>query len=107
MRVRTLWLLAAVGVGIASGCGPVIDDISTPTSGKVCYVDSDCVPDDCCGQGHSAVHIDDAPNCRGVTCGNNCPANSIDCVNDVACGIPVCRDQRCTVARTVSEECPG
>lgn len=106
MKTRTLLMVAAVGVGLsicAVGCGPVVDGASTGVPGRVCYVDADCVPDACCGTGSGVVHIEDAPSCRGIQCTNSCDPSSVDC----GCGIPVCRDQRCTVARTVSDKCPA
>ena len=91
-------------VVLAAGCGPYIEDGSGgQLPGPICYLDSDCAPNDCCGEGTRVVHVNDAPSCRGVSCSGTCPANSIDC----GCGIPVCRDQRCQIARTVSAECPA
>lgn len=95
----------ALGFLLLAGCGPVIDDDGGGglAPGPVCYVDEDCVPNRCCGEGTSAVHVSLAPACRGIACTGSCDENTIDC----GCGIPICRDQRCTVARTVSASCPA
>ena len=92
----------AVGLLVGVGCGPIIDEGGPGAlPGPVCYVDEDCVPNGCCGEASNAVHVTDAPSCRGISCTGTCPDNSVDC----GCGIPICRDQRCTVARTVSSTC--
>src|SRR5688500_11791900 len=46
----------------------IIQDINEPYDGPVCYSDSDCVPNDCCGRGTRAVHFSDAPSCQGISC---------------------------------------
>jgi hypothetical protein len=100
-RVRTvLWVGALGGLGLALACGP-FDELPTedPPPGRVCYADSDCVPNACCGTGTGAVHRADGPDCAGVVCSGQCPANQIDC----GCAMPYCRDGRCSAA--VREEC--
>jgi hypothetical protein len=74
-----------------------------PPSGAVCYEDSDCVPDACCGEAQCAVFPEQAPSCSNVSCSGDCPPDSIDC----GCGVPYCRDGRCTVARTSGPGCAG
>ena len=91
------------GMGLVA-CGPIEDFPIDPGSGgpgdgRVCYSDLDCVPNACCGEGTFAVHIADAPDCRGVTCSGSCPPDRINC----GCEIPVCRNSRCQTA--VSESC--
>jgi hypothetical protein len=89
-------------LGVLAGCGleefPIDDGGG---SGPVCYTDADCVPDDCCGVGTRAVHLSDAPDCRGVSCDGMCPPNLIDC----GCGIPVCRNNHCEAAFTSNDRC--
>ena len=91
-----------LALGVLAGCGlgeiPFDDGGG---SGPVCYSDSDCVPNACCGVGSGAVHISDAPDCRGVSCDGTCPANLIDC----GCGIPVCRNNQCETAFTSNDRC--
>ncbi len=99
-------LAVAFAVGaLAAACGETLE-FSGPADGgstKPCFVDSDCVPNDCCGRGNGARHIDNAPDCRGVVCEGTCPTDQVDC----GCGVPVCRNQRCAVAITVNDQCPG
>jgi hypothetical protein len=103
---RLLWVVLGL---LWAGCDPIppVDEpeplCAAPPVGVVCYQDSDCVPDGCCGLGSCAVHESLGPSCSGVRCDGTCPAGTVDC----GCGIPVCREGRCTVARTVSASCPG
>jgi hypothetical protein len=102
LRLLPAFLVAA-GVGLsAAGCGTDLLPPDVPGTGRVCYQDSDCVPDGCCGQASDAVHIEDAPDCSQVTCDGSCPENQIDC----GCGLPVCSDSHCTVAYTTGPGCP-
>src|SRR5688572_28390876 len=85
---RLLLMLAAVGVLSCDG----LEDLIDPPPGKTCYEDSDCVPNGCCGEATTAIHRDDAPACGGVTCSGTCPTAQVQC----GCGVPVCKDQRCS-----------
>lgn len=102
---RALWTGAlfagAFALAVFSSCGPIEEEGGggTLTPGKVCYSDLDCVPNDCCGEGDAAVHIEDAPDCRGIRCDGSCPTDMVDC----GCAIPVCRNSRCAIA--VRETC--
>ncbi|MGV3622294.1 MAG: hypothetical protein ACO1OB_15865 [Archangium sp.] len=69
--------------------------------GRACASNEDCVPSDCCGEGSGVVHVMDAPSCSGRTCTSNCPQNQTDC----GCGVPICRDSRCTVAVATDPMC--
>jgi len=83
-------------LGLLAGCEPIdpLDDIPVGLSDEICYRDSDCAPNGCCGEGTNPTHVSEAPNCSGVRCTGDCPPNSIDCGR---C-IPVCRDSRCAAA---------
>lgn len=99
-----LWLVGASAVvclTIASGCGPFDEfPVDGNGDGRVCYSDTDCVPNDCCGEGGGAVHIQDAPDCRGIQCSGVCDPNQVNC----GCGYPVCRNSRCVVAVNYGDE---
>jgi len=95
---RTGWLPLAVLLS-AAGCGSI--DAQQPDGGRVCYLDSDCVPDGCCGMGTGAVHVLDAPDCSSFDCAPTCPATQVRC----GCGLPVCRDSRCQVAVSTEPRC--
>jgi|SRR5215211_3931832 len=104
MRHRiALALASAAGlvVGALAGCG--IEDFGNDGggSGPVCYSDEECVPNACCGRGTDAVHVSQAPDCRGVSCDDTCPSDMIDC----GCGLPVCRDNHCQAAFTANDRC--
>jgi hypothetical protein len=105
MRHRISVVVAAAGglvLGVLAGCG--LEDMAVDEgggSGPVCYTDSDCVPNGCCGRGTGAVHVSDAPDCRGVSCDGTCPSNMINC----GCGIPVCRNNHCEAAFTSNDRC--
>lgn len=102
MPVSPRMLRATLGVGavaaiflVAAGCGAIEDfPVGDTPSGPVCYSDSDCVPNDCCGEGTGAVHRTLAPDCTGVSCDGSCDPASIDC----GCGIPYCKDSHCATA---------
>jgi hypothetical protein len=104
-RSRTLLAGMLGSMLFAVGCGPLDDlgELPQNPAGPICYQDSDCVPNGCCGRGTGAVHKDNAPQCGGQVCDGQCPTNGVNC----GCGIPVCRDSSCTVATTVSDQCPG
>lgn len=96
--------LAAVllGVGLGGLSCDVVDLPDDPLLGPPCYVDSDCVPNACCGEGTGVVSASQAPDCRTVRCSGSCNPNSIQC----GCGLPVCRDGHCAVAYTSGPACP-
>lgn len=85
---------------LVSGCGTLLE-APLPDAGRPCNQDSDCVPNGCCGEATSAIHVSDAPNCSTVRCTTMCPVNQIRC----GCGLPLCRDSRCTVAVAVDPRC--
>ncbi len=94
-------LFAASLFALALACVP-FDEFpgeEDPAPGRVCYEDSDCVPNDCCGVGTGAVHRLDGPDCRAVFCDGVCDEDLIDC----GCALPICRDGRCTAA--YAEQC--
>jgi hypothetical protein len=103
--LQQLALAAICAAGVLGGalvaCGPLDEDIFGPPSGRTCYENADCVPDGCCGQATAAIHKDDATSCTGVVCQGSCPVDQVDC----GCGLPVCKEQRCTVARQVDARC--
>jgi hypothetical protein len=98
--------LAALALGVALcwagvGCEPVDDgggggggDIPAGLSDTICYRDSDCAPNACCGQGTNPTHVSEAPDCSNVRCDGTCPADTIDCGRCIA----VCRSSRCSAA---------
>ena len=81
-------------------CGAFLEP-PPPNPGRACSQDADCVPNGCCGTAGSATHTLDAPSCAGVTCSGMCPAAQVSC----GCGVPICRDARCTVAVATSMGC--
>ncbi len=102
-RPRLVHLAALVlgaALGFSAGCDPngagFTDEENAPpgVSNKVCYADSDCVPNGCCGAGTNPTHISEAPDCSGIRCDGTCPINSIDCGRCIA----ICRDARCAAA---------
>lgn len=99
--LRGLLLSAAL-----TGCSGELPVDPTPfcppaDPARVCFVDSDCVPAGCCGESSCAVNVDDAPSCDAVRCDGTCDPGTLDC----GCGLPVCRDGACTVARSVGGGC--
>lgn len=92
--------LALAALLSLAACGelpdPPVEDAGTP-----CLGDEDCVPDACCGVGQNAVHVSEAPACAGVTCETSCDVTQVRC----GCGVPVCRDSRCSVAVAVDPSC--
>jgi hypothetical protein len=90
-------LVLGAAVGFTVGCEPV-DGVflETPVgvSSVVCYDDSDCAPNGCCGEGTHPTHVSEAPDCSNVRCTGSCPADSIDCGRCIA----ICRDARCAAA---------
>ncbi|MGQ0504938.1 MAG: hypothetical protein ACT4TC_06420 [Myxococcaceae bacterium] len=100
--MKALRVLTALGLLLSAGCGFIndLDDLDAG-SGAVCFEDSECVPDACCGRGVNSVYKDNAPDCRAVLCDGTCPAAQLRC----GCAIPVCRNQRCGVAVTTGPGC--
>jgi hypothetical protein len=93
-------LALAAGVSLAA-CGP-IDFPPEPLPGEICYQDSDCVPNGCCGMGTAIVEKSHAPDCSAVKCDGTCPASGIKC----GCALPVCRSARCASAVATTPNCP-
>ncbi|ADO74072.1 hypothetical protein [Stigmatella aurantiaca] len=95
-RLARLLALLLGTSGLGAGCDAVEELVPPPpgVSDRVCYRESDCAPNGCCGQGTNPTHVLDAPDCSGVRCSGECPANSIDCGRCV----PTCRDSRCAAA---------
>ena len=91
----SLLLLGAV-LGLGVGCEPIdpIEEIPPGLSDTVCYRDSDCAPNGCCGEATNPTHVSEAPSCAGVRCTGTCAPNTIDCGRCIA----VCRDSRCAAA---------
>lgn len=86
-----------VTLGLGAGCEPIdpIDEIPQGISDTICYRDSDCAPNGCCGEGTNPTHVSEAPSCAGVRCDGTCsPTDSIDCGRCVA----VCRNSLCAAA---------
>ena len=84
------------------GCGSFFPEPPVADAGRACVQDSECVPNGCCGQGTAAVHELDAPtSCGQLTCSGMCPQAQVRC----GCGLPVCRDSRCTVAVATDPSC--
>ncbi|MBN1203935.1 MAG: hypothetical protein JXB05_03290 [Myxococcaceae bacterium] len=89
-------VLLGVVLGLGTGCDPVelIDDIPVGLSDEICYQNSDCAPNGCCGEGTHPTHVSEAPDCSGVRCDGTCPPDTIDCGRCLA----FCRDSRCAAA---------
>lgn len=102
MRRFALALLVSL-TGSLAGCDPAEFPGTGgpgPAPGPVCYVDEDCVPADCCGEGSGVVHDSQAPSCFDVQCNTNCDPSQVSC----GCGVPYCRDGRCVAAVTACGE---
>ena len=60
----------------------VLEVACTPTKvipeNKLCAVDTDCVPADCC-HAKDSVNLNSAPNCEGMMCTMECAPNTLDC----------------------------
>jgi hypothetical protein len=99
-RTRSVPLVALIlgaVLGWAAGCGPVeqdFEDAPEPLSNRVCYQDSDCMGNACCGQGTNPTHVLDGPDCSNVRCTGSCPVNMLDCGRCLV----ICRDSRCEAA---------
>jgi hypothetical protein len=93
---RLAVFVLGAGLGLLAGCEPIdpLEDIPLGLSDTICYQNSDCAPNGCCGEGTNPTHVSEAPDCRNVRCTGTCAVNSIDCGR---C-IPVCRDSRCAAA---------
>ncbi|HYH98046.1 hypothetical protein [Hyalangium sp.] len=89
-------VVVGVVLGLGVGCEPIdpIEEIPPGISDTICYRDSDCAPNGCCGEGTHPTHVSEAPNCSSVRCTGTCEPNSIDCGRCIA----VCRDSRCAAA---------
>jgi hypothetical protein len=89
-------LLLGALFGLTAGCEPIdpIEEIPPGISDTICYQDSDCAPNGCCGEGTNPTHVSEAPSCSGVRCSGACSPNTIDCGRCIA----VCRDSRCAAA---------
>lgn len=82
------------------GCGPI--DVEGPAdAGRVCFGDSDCVPDGCCGLGEGSVHRLDGPDCSAARCDGACPEDEVRC----GCGLAICRGGQCVVAVSTEPRC--
>ena len=92
-----------LGFLVTASCG--VYDLPSymppPASDVVCYDDSDCAPNGCCGEGDAIVHVTMAPSCTGRTCTGSCPRNGIMC----GCAVPVCRDGQCRAAVSPTPDC--
>ncbi len=88
---------------VAAGCALPDLPAYDAGSGTVCYDDSDCTPNGCCGTGDAVIHVSDpgVPDCRAVSCDGKCPANGIKC----GCAVPVCRNARCSSAIATTPGC--
>ena len=51
---------------------------------KECAVDSDCVKDSCC-HATGCVQKENAPNCEGSFCSQECAPGSLDCGGSCGC----------------------
>ena len=98
-------LLGATGLMLALflGCGSSVDPGAGGGTGPVCYNNTDCVPNGCCGTSSSVTDKAHAPNCSTQTCANACPVEDLNC----GCGTPVCKDSHCAIATTTGGTCGG
>lgn len=99
-RTRSVSLSALVlgaVLGWAAGCEPTdpgSGNNPAPLSNRICYQDSDCMGNACCGLGTNPTHVQDGPDCGNVRCTNDCPVNGLDCGRCLV----ICRDSRCEAA---------
>ena len=95
--LRAALVLGAV-LSWTSGCEPVdasgFGDIPASLSNRICYADSDCTGNACCGQGTNPTHVEDGPDCSNVRCTGECPVDSIDCGRCLV----LCKDAHCAAA---------
>ena len=59
---------------------------------KQCTQDSDCRAASCC-HASDAVNIENAPDCKGILCSQQCEPNTIDCGQ----GFVKCVENECQV----------
>ena len=90
-------VLAAVLIGCltppsASVTNPGSVGLSPGEDTKYCKVDADCVKEQCCHP-TGAVNVLNAPDCRDVSCTQECRPNTLDCGG----GTIQCVGERCTV----------
>ncbi len=98
-RAAGLGLVGALALALA-GCGE-LGPFPPADAGRACVIDSECVPNGCCGRGSAAVHTSEGPDCTSVFCDGQCPQSQVAC----GCGLPVCRDSRCAVAWSPEPAC--
>lgn len=95
MARRVLFGVAVALAVVTGGCGIPLEQFveeAGPTSGTPCLRDAECVPSNCCGDSSTVRHVSDPPDCRGVRCSK--PPTLLN-----GCGIAICRNDRCTIAR--------
>jgi hypothetical protein len=98
----TVRACAWLGLLVCLSCGPIdFDDTYPPPGGPVCYDDTDCAPNACCGEGDAVVHVDQAPDCSLARCSGSCPIHGIRC----GCAVPVCRSGQCVAAISPTPDC--
>jgi len=57
-----------------------------------CESDSDCIPNSCC-HSSSCTNINNAPDCGGIFCSQECVKNTLDCGQ----GSCICNQGKCEV----------
>jgi hypothetical protein len=85
-----------VVLGLGVGCEPIDPGKEIPpgVSDTICYQNSDCAPNGCCGEATHPTHVSEAPDCSSVRCTGTCEPHTIDCGRCIA----ACRDSRCESA---------
>lgn len=83
-----------IAVVLVVGCVEEVTNIK-----KECTSDEDCVPAQCCHP-TSCVSRDQAPDCSGIFCTEDCRGGTMDC----GCGYCGCIDGRCEVVWTKDKE---
>jgi len=85
MRALAVLLLAALFPLLFAAC----KDHTVLSYNQPCARHADCVPADCCHPDW-CVNIENAPECDGVTCTDDCVPETLDCG-----GVCYCEGGRC------------
>lgn len=74
-----MFLLGIIGTILLTGCADDgLVEVKNDTDELKCDTDSDCVEASCC-HSSSCVHKENAPDCDGVFCTQECKKGTLDC----------------------------
>mgnify|MGYP006929348154 CR=1 FL=1 len=83
--IALVLIIGVVALFLSKGEGVVIED-----GGDECSIDADCVKATCC-HASSCVNIENAPDCSGIYCSQECQPGTLDC-GQGSCG---CVNKKC------------